>query len=618
MTDKPKLKLNMVNEMIGIGMITATLIVILFAIGLFLYQQKNEDLGQIQQQGVSLVRLLGSMTTDQLVGDGNSAGLLRILKENQSNPYFAYVAVVNTSGMALDEVVAPGVIVAPMLIPGQPSHWLGEHEYRSNSGVQYKEFYAPIIEGGELAAFVRLGYHEPGYTLKSSQVRLLAILSMAIFMLTPIFYFLIKKEIKPLNGISSQLQALLKKTEPKDENVTPAGGSKDLMHQFSAVVETAYKHIDSLELKQTNSVVSSKLLMYQMARLESALNALPFAIIITDESGHVTYTSNRIHRLLATRKGEILGRNLPDICPNRELSEYLASCHAGQGVNAYKNTEDDIFIAETDKRLMINTYPLFSQKNENQVIGSVITFRDISNEGGDQKLSAEFIAHVAHELKTPLTVLHMYSETIVDNAVASPELTIDAANVIHDETERLAQMIDNLLNLAMIEMGTVAMRSQRVKLGEFLDDIYQTMSRVKQVESLDFKIDIPHDLGALQLDKNLMRVAINNLISNAIKYNKPGGKVELIAEETGNEVIIRVRDTGLGISTSDQQKIFNKFYRSEDSEVRKRAGHGLGLSLVSEIVKLHHGTLELISAPGEGSEFIMSFKNENIMRQETV
>ena len=122
----------------------------------------------------------------------------------------------------------------------------------------------------------------------------------------------------------------------------------------------------------------------------------------------------------------------------------------------------------------------------------------------------------------------------------------------------------------------------------------------------------------LLLDKDLVRISINNLISNAIKYNRPSGKVELSAEENEQEIIIRVRDTGIGIAEQDQLSIYNKFFRSEDDEVRQRSGHGLGLSLVQQAVKLHHGKLQLHSTPGEGSEFVISFTKESNMLKSAI
>ena len=599
-------------------MIAASLVVILITVGIFLYQQKSEDINEIQRQGTGLVRLLGSMTVEQLTGKDGSVGILRVLEETRVNRHFAFSAVVNPDGVSLAEFTAPGLRLTPMVIPRLPSQWVGEREYETGSGIKLREFYAPIMHKGELVAFLRLGYREPQFSLTASQVRLLAIMAMAIFLLTPIFYFLIKREIKPLTLIGSQLQTLIRKTEGPGSEVAASSTGRDFMEQFTTVVEAAYKHIDALEAKQTSSVVSSKLLVYQKARLESALNALPFAIMVADESGQVTYTSNRIHGLIGTRKGEVLGCNLADLCNNRELTGYLVDCHANSAVRAYQHDETDIYLPETDKRVLVDAYPLFSQKNESQLLGTVISFRDITNEGVEQQSNSEFVAHVAHELKSPLNVLFMYSETLLENADASRELTIEAANVIHDETERITQMIDNLLNLTMIEMGTVAMRRQRVKLGELLEDIYETMSRNKLVKSLDFELRIPHDLGSVQLDKDLMRVCLNNLISNAIKYNRPGGRIELSAEESDTDVSIHVRDTGIGISPEDQHRIFSKFFRSDDDEVRKRTGHGLGLSLVNEIVKLHHGKIQLNSTPGEGSEFVISFKKEHNVLKDAI
>jgi len=601
-------------------MIAASLLVIIFAVAVFLHQQKNEDASEIQRQGTSLVRLLGSMPVAQLVGVDSEMGTLRLLKEVRVNQYFSYASVVNVDGLPLAEIFSPGMTAPSIFTPGKPSDWTGEREYTLDSGLLIKEFFAPIMDKGKLKAFIRLGYSEPSYALGTAHVRLLAMLAMAIFMLTPIFYFMIKKEFDPLTGIGEQLQALIKKTDKNgsDINDSQSSSTKDFMDKFSTVVEAAYHQIDTLEAKQTNTVVSNKLLVYQIARLESALNALPSAILVADESGQVTYASNKIHSFLGTKDGNILGRNLSDFCENREVSEYLVGCQVNNTANVYQQDEVEILIAETNIRVSVNTYPLYSQKNENQLLGTVIAFRDTANDSVGKASDSEFIAHVAHELKTPLNILFMYSETLVDTIDESRELAIEAANVIHDETDRITHMIDNLLNLAMIEMGTVAMHRQRVKMGEFLKDIYQSMSHDKRVEELHFDLSLPHDLGALSIDKDLVRVSINNLISNAIKYSRPGGKIELVAEETGEEIIIRVRDSGIGISEQDQHHIFEKFFRSEDEEVRKRTGHGLGLSLVNETVKLHNGEININSSPGEGAEFEMRFTKESNMLKDAV
>ena len=136
-------------------------------------------------------------------------------------------------------------------------------------------------------------------------------------------------------------------------------------------------------------------------------------------------------------------------------------------------------------------------------------------------------------------------------------------------------------------------------------------ARAGREKGIDFTLNLPHEISPVALDKNLMRIAINNLLTNAIKYNNPNGTVTLQAEETDTAILISVKDDGIGISSEDQENIFLKFYRSVDDEVRSRTGHGLGLALAQDIVHLHHGELHVVSKPGEGAEFTIELKKDS-------
>lgn len=165
-------------------------------------------------------------------------------------------------------------------------------------------------------------------------------------------------------------------------------------------------------------------------------------------------------------------------------------------------------------------------------------------------------------------------------------------------------------------MGSMSIERTRVKLRDLLQDAFDSCARAGREKGIDFRLDLPREISPVALDKNLMRVAVNNLLTNAIKYNAPGGAVSMTAEEGEQTVRVLVKDNGIGISPADQERIFDKFYRSEDEAVRQRSGHGLGLSLAREIIQLHHGTLKVNSTPGAGSEFIIEFNKEaNLLKQ---
>jgi signal transduction histidine kinase len=213
------------------------------------------------------------------------------------------------------------------------------------------------------------------------------------------------------------------------------------------------------------------------------------------------------------------------------------------------------------------------------------------------------VTQVAHELKSPLNVVSMYSESLLSKEGETEDFRIEASNVIRDEVERLAMLVNTMLNIARIETGAVSVQRQRVRVAEFLEDCCSALSRTVGRANLSLSLDLPKDLSPIYVDKELFRVAINNLLTNAIKYNRDGGEVILSAEETGDRSIIRVRDTGIGIREEDLPHIFEKFYRSGDEEAQSRGGHGLGLPLAREIVQLHGGQLQLETAPDEGSQF---------------
>jgi len=184
--------------------------------------------------------------------------------------------------------------------------------------------------------------------------------------------------------------------------------------------------------------------------------------------------------------------------------------------------------------------------------------------------------------------------------------------------ERLSTLISNILSITKIEMGSLGIERQRVKLREFLQDALERASRDARGKDVSISLDAPKELNAIHADKALLSIALNNLLTNAVKYNGPGGSIVLATEENDEAVRISVRDTGIGIAPQDQGHIFEKFYRSSAEEVRQRTGHGLGLALSKEIVQLHHGTLTVHSKLGEGAEFVIELmKHPSSIQQDS-
>ena len=605
------------NERLGLSMIAASLVVILLIVGLlFTYQQKSET-NHIRQQGVSLVRVLSSLPYSQVAPDDERSSVLSILRHSQANRSFAYLAVVDRHGKPVNEIIAPGVIMPAAAVPSAPAAWLGERTLVADGdGQSFLEFHAPLLAEGHLAGYVRLGYFQPGFALGSDQLPFMATFALPVFLLTPLFYFLLKHEIRPLRRANEQLDTLIDKGDFARCEVSATGELADFMRRFNQFIDFTRDRVTQLESEQAGLLTSTKLLSYRRDRIETVLQSLPDAVIVLDESGAVSMANGRVSTLLGLDHEAIQGKKPGEWCDIPDVIAFLGNYEGKVGRGCHSESVDFVPPDAPEKTLTVSAYPLFAPRDTSRVLGTLVAFRDTTAEHLARRSSGEFVAHVAHELKTPLNVLAMYSEALQGEDGQSEAFRVEAANVIHDEVERLSMLINNILSITKIETGSLNLQRQRVKLHDLLKDAFDTVKRSGRGEDLDFQLDMPREISAAAVDKDLMRIAINNLLTNAIKYNRPGGIVALVAEETDDAVRVTVRDTGIGIAPEDRDRIFEKFYRSEKDAVQDKSGHGLGLSLAREIIQLHHGTLTVNSVPDHGTEFVIELsKNAGLLKQ---
>jgi len=601
----------------GLLMIAASLVAISVVIVLlFLYEKESRE-EQIRTQGVQLVRLLSGMSEQLLEQKDKGVNVLKILLQSQNSPDFAYIVVTDLKGDVLNEFVRPGTIVPRTSYPEHPSSWLGEKRLVvSGSGRQVLEFHAPLLLDGNLKGFVRLGYYEIGYQILTRRLPFFATLALPVFLLTPLFYFLVRREIKPLRVVNREMEQFLEQGNLKPPKLAVSGELSDFMASFSRFMEYTQKRIKELEAEHTGLLTSTKVLSFRRARVEAVLHAMPDALVILDESGVASFVNSKLLPLLGVKRSDVIGHPPRAWCSSTKVVNLLARYEsAGQCAIAMDSVEFSPPHAE-EKTVSVSAFPLFASEKQSTCIGTLVMFRDVTEENAAKQAHVEFIAQVAHELKTPLNTLLMYSDALLDDEEISKEFRIEGLNVIHDESERLATLINNLLSLSKFELGGLEMKRQRVRLPELLTDAFENVSQGGRGQDLSFIIDVPQEISPLFVDKELLRIAINNLLTNAIKYNRPGGRVELVAEEGDEEIRIQIKDTGIGISEEEREKIFKKFYRAENEQVRARSGHGLGLPLVQQIIYLHHGELEVTSQQGAGSEFtIVLRKDTGILRQ---
>jgi two-component system phosphate regulon sensor histidine kinase PhoR len=241
------------------------------------------------------------------------------------------------------------------------------------------------------------------------------------------------------------------------------------------------------------------------------------------------------------------------------------------------------------------------------IIGIWLVFRNIKKEIQLAQIKSDFVSNVSHELRTPLSLISMFAETLELGRVKSEEKKNEYYSILHSETNRLSNIVNKVLNFSKMEAGKRTFRFERSDLNEITENIFNTYSFHLQNNGFEFYFKPGSDLPSINIDPEAISEAIINLIDNAVKYSDDNKVIILRTGKDNGFAFVEVEDRGIGISESDQKKIFEKFFRVSTGYVHNTKGTGLGLSLVKQIVHAHKGKISLTSAPGKGSRFRLLF-----------
>jgi signal transduction histidine kinase len=213
-----------------------------------------------------------------------------------------------------------------------------------------------------------------------------------------------------------------------------------------------------------------------------------------------------------------------------------------------------------------------------------------------------FTADASHELKTPLTVLR----SGIERAITHPKVSPEVMEVLEEtllEVKRMTELVDSLLTLARADEGRAPLHVERIDLRDILGEVAETANILSEQSSVSISVQAPDRPVTLSIDRNRVRQLLMNLLTNATKYTAAGGEVSIDAKREGGEVVIRVRDTGIGIAPGELPHVFDRFWRADPARSRsgQRSGSGLGLAICKWIAEAHGGSIHLQSKPGRGT-----------------
>jgi len=238
------------------------------------------------------------------------------------------------------------------------------------------------------------------------------------------------------------------------------------------------------------------------------------------------------------------------------------------------------------------------------LLGAIwFVYRNISKEIELARMKSDFVSNVSHELKTPLSLIRMFAETLELNRVSSDQKKLEYYRVISQETERLTHLVNNILNFSRMEAGKKQYNFQSIELNELVKKVLGNYDFHLRQNGFEVKIELSDQLPSVKADEESLSEALLNLIDNAIKYSNENKFIGVKTGVDNGSVFLEVEDHGIGIDSVQKEKIFDKFYRASSGPVHNTKGSGLGLTLVKNIIDAHGGEIKVDSHPGKGSRF---------------
>jgi signal transduction histidine kinase len=237
------------------------------------------------------------------------------------------------------------------------------------------------------------------------------------------------------------------------------------------------------------------------------------------------------------------------------------------------------------------------------LFGAYLLWRDVRRDVRMAEMRSQFVSSVSHELKTPLTAIRMFAETLRLGRSKNQKTQTEYLDTIVSESQRLTRLLNNVLDFSKIEQGKRIYRPDMTALSEIIQASARAMKYPLSQKGFELNVHVEEGLPAVRVDQDALEQAILNLLNNAMKYSGESHEIDLRLQRKDDHALIQVTDRGVGIDPREQKRIFEKFYRVPMPENERIVGTGLGLTLVSHIVKAHGGNIEVESAPGKGSTF---------------
>ncbi len=439
------------------------------------------------------------------------------------------------------------------------------------------------------------------------------ILATVLVLLGALFvtYRCVREQLRGVSRIAHRLETCSHRIAEDLTALRITDTNDGVVRAWNELIEFTEQLHGVAEKNEANAELSQALLSSGNDSLSEALNAVPDGII------HIK--NEDCFGFVNTAAAHILGWDR-EAYRTMKLSTCVAEGYGSAVIQTLRDSlrSDGVFDShtklitpsgdaanDTTYRLWVLPLPRDARNGE-----CVVVIRDVSQQIRTDRAREDFVTQVTHELRTPLTNIRAYAETLSSGMFDDPKVVAECYNVITKETRRLSRLVEDILSVSQLEVGSISLSMDRVNIRTLLEEGVRDVSGLADEKNIDVQLVLPSKMEPIQGDRDKLAVVINNLLGNALKYTHENGTVVVGFQQTHDEVVLTVKDNGIGIDPADHARIFERFQRAPDPDALSQPGTGIGLYTAREIVLQHHGEITLISKKGSGSTFMVKLPYE--------
>ena len=384
------------------------------------------------------------------------------------------------------------------------------------------------------------------------------------------------KAVLPPEGPSSSV--------PPNPNPDELVAAEEELFAVGARIQTELKTLRELarHLEQSTTL------------FEGVLETMQEAVLVVDSSEHVLFINSAARDLFDVSQFSAVGKLAWESIRSSKLQEIIE-----QALSTGKIVRGEVDLPRRKRLLDVSAVVLSLESGP----GCLAVAYDVTDLRRLEKMRREFVSNVSHELKTPLTSIQAYADTLLNGGLEDEDSSRMFVERIVEQSERLSMLIQDLLRLAKIESEPEAFQIELCDALAIASTAFQDHQTVAEARQISLSMETPDGPLGVLADADGLRTILNNLLTNAINYTLAGGRVRLVVRRDGEQVLFQVSDTGVGIAKEHQSRVFERFYRVDKARTRSVGGTGLGLAIVRHLVEVMQGEISLESELGRGSTF---------------